>query len=70
MSAIETILRPSRREGGTAMSALLEVEGVGKAFGGVRFEGMDFPVAEGAICGVIGPNGSGKSTLLGEASLS
>jgi branched-chain amino acid transport system ATP-binding protein len=48
------------------MSVLLEVEDASKAFGGIHaVEGMDFSVAEGAICGVIGPNGSGKTTLLG-----
>lgn len=48
------------------MTALLEVRGLAKAFGGVRaVDGMDVAVETGAICGLIGPNGSGKTTFLG-----
>ncbi len=46
------------------MSVLLEVEGVSKAFGGVRaLSDCQLSVAEGSISGLIGPNGSGKTTL-------
>jgi ABC-type branched-subunit amino acid transport system ATPase component len=46
------------------MGALIEVEGVAKAFGGVQaLAGCDLRVAEGSITGLIGPNGSGKTTL-------
>ncbi len=46
------------------MSALLEVEGVSKRFGGVHaVQSLSFSVAEGSIVGLIGPNGAGKSTL-------
>ncbi len=46
------------------MSALIEVAGVSKAFGGLRaLDGCELSVAEGAITGLIGPNGSGKTTL-------
>jgi len=47
------------------MSALLEVAGLGKRFGGfVALDGIDLDVAEGERLGLIGPNGSGKSTLV------
>ena len=47
------------------MSALLEVEGLGKAYRGVHaVDGVGFAVAEGSITGLIGPNGSGKSTTI------
>ncbi len=43
---------------------LLEVEGVTKAFGGVRaVNGVSFTLARGEVLGVMGPNGSGKTTL-------
>ena len=48
------------------MSALLEVVGVSKRFGGVRaVDGMDLSVPPATVFGVIGPNGSGKTTFLG-----
>ncbi len=47
------------------MTALLEVSGLGKRFGGfVALEGIDLAVAAGERVGLIGPNGSGKSTLV------
>jgi branched-chain amino acid transport system ATP-binding protein len=46
------------------VSALLEVSGVSKSFGGVdALAGCELEVAEGSITGLIGPNGSGKTTL-------
>jgi branched-chain amino acid transport system ATP-binding protein len=46
------------------MSALLEVEGLSKDFGGLRaVDALSFSVREGAILGLIGPNGAGKSTV-------
>ena len=46
------------------MSALLEVENLGKRFGGLQaVAALDFTVAEGEILGLIGPNGAGKSTV-------
>src|SRR5690606_14214570 len=56
--------RGDKRRGG-AMSALLEVEGVGKRFGGfVALDGVNLTVGRGERIGLIGPNGSGKSTLV------
>ena len=45
------------------MSALLEVEGLTKRFGGVAaVDGCSFTVDAGSITALIGPNGSGKTT--------
>ena len=47
------------------MTALLEVENVSKAFGGlVAVNNMSLAVSPGEVLGLIGPNGSGKTTLL------
>jgi branched-chain amino acid transport system ATP-binding protein len=44
--------------------ALLELEGVSMAFGGLRvIDTLDLAVAPGEIVSVIGPNGAGKTTL-------
>ncbi|MPZ35948.1 MAG: ATP-binding cassette domain-containing protein [Rhodospirillales bacterium] len=47
------------------MTALLQVSGLGKRFGGfVALDGIDLEVLQGERLGLIGPNGSGKSTLV------
>ena len=47
------------------MTALLEVTGLSKRFGGfVALDGINLAVAAGERVGLIGPNGSGKSTLV------
>jgi branched-chain amino acid transport system ATP-binding protein len=47
------------------MSSLLEIENLGKRFGGfVALENISVSVNAGERIGLIGPNGSGKSTLV------
>jgi branched-chain amino acid transport system ATP-binding protein len=45
------------------VSAVLEVAGLAKSFGGVEaVRGVDFGVAAGELLAMIGPNGAGKTT--------
>jgi branched-chain amino acid transport system ATP-binding protein len=46
------------------MTALLEIDGVSKRFGGLQaVNRLSFTVHEREILGLIGPNGAGKSTM-------
>jgi branched-chain amino acid transport system ATP-binding protein len=46
------------------VSALLEVHGLTKAFGGlVAVNEFNLALETGALCGLIGPNGAGKTTV-------
>ena len=46
------------------MSTLLQIEGVGKSFGGLRaVQNVSLSVKAGRLSALIGPNGAGKTTL-------
>ena len=47
------------------MNSVLELDGIGLRFGGVRaLSNVTYSVSEGELVGFIGPNGAGKTTAL------
>src|SRR5690242_10793170 len=47
------------------MSAIIEVEGLTKSYGGKRgIQDVSFQVEEGEVFGFLGPNGAGKTTTI------
>jgi branched-chain amino acid transport system ATP-binding protein len=46
-------------------AAMLEVQGLGKSFGGLRAtDNVNLDVSAGELVAIIGPNGAGKTTLI------
>jgi len=47
------------------MTALIETQGVGKAYGAfVALDDVTLSIAEGELVSIVGPNGAGKTTLV------
>jgi ABC-type branched-subunit amino acid transport system ATPase component/ABC-type branched-subunit amino acid transport system permease subunit len=62
----EILLAGAAHPSGPVDDAILEVEELRRAFGGVHaVDRASFSLSRGTITGLIGPNGAGKSTTLG-----
>jgi branched-chain amino acid transport system permease protein len=63
-SAVGPIVAAPAATSRGAAGPLLELDGVVRAFGGLKaVDGVSLTVAEGSVHGIIGPNGAGKTTL-------
>jgi branched-chain amino acid transport system permease protein len=62
--SVELLPGAAGRSTATPAENFLAIEGVSKAFGGLRaVNGVSFSVSRGQLVAVIGPNGAGKTTL-------
>jgi branched-chain amino acid transport system ATP-binding protein len=62
--AVAAAERGDHGDGGVAGSALLEIIGLTKRFGGLAaVDDLSFRVSQGETFGIAGPNGAGKTTL-------
>ena len=51
------------------MTALLQITGLKKSFGGVKAtDDINLEVVKGELHAIIGPNGAGKTTLISQLS--
>jgi ABC-type glutathione transport system ATPase component len=62
---VTTTAAVSQPSGLTGTEAMIDVEGVGKAFGSVQaLVAVSLRVQAGRVVGLLGPNGAGKTTLV------